>query len=76
MSGGYRRGRCVLTVKVAAPPVDGAANDAVCQAVATAFGVRPSSVELVRGHTSRRKRLQITGDADALQRRADELRSS
>ena len=65
-----------LSVKVSAPPVDGAANEAVCRAVAAAFGVRPGAVELVRGTASRRKRLRIEGDADALAARAEALRTS
>lgn len=63
----------VLTVKVTAPPVDGAANDAVCRAIAEAFGVRPSAVSIVRGTSSRRKRLAIDGDVDALSARAAAL---
>jgi uncharacterized protein (TIGR00251 family) len=74
MVGGAHDG--VLAVKVAAPPADGQANEAVCRAVAAALGVRPTAVELVRGASSRRKRLRIEGDAGALQARADELRDA
>jgi uncharacterized protein (TIGR00251 family) len=66
----------VLAVKVAAPPADGQANEAVCRAVAAALGVRPAAVELVRGASSRRKRLRIDGDPAALQARSDELRDA
>ncbi len=65
----------VLTVRVAAPPADGQANEAVCRAVATALGVRPTAVELVRGASSRRKRLRIAGDPDELRARSDGLRA-
>lgn len=62
-----------LAVAVTAPPADGKANEAVCAAVAEAFDVRPSAVELVRGHTSRRKQLRITVDAKVAAARLAEL---
>lgn len=49
----------VLVVKVAAPAVDGRANEAVVRAVAAAVGVPPRSVTVVRGAASRRKVLEI-----------------
>ena len=53
-----------LRVAVTAPPVDGAANEAVIEALAEAFGVRPRDVTIVRGQTGRRKTVSIAG-ADA-----------
>src|SRR5262245_45681856 len=50
-----------LVVRVAAAPVDGAANTALVRLVARALGVPPSSVEVVRGATGREKQLQVTG---------------
>ena len=50
-----------LLVKVRAKPQDGAANDAVRKLVATALGVPPSSLQLLRGATSREKLFQIGG---------------
>lgn len=44
-----------LVVAVAAPAVDGRATNAALRAVAEAFGVRRSQVELVHGATSRDK---------------------
>lgn len=44
---------------VSAPPVDGAANEALIKLVAKHFGVAPSKVNIVRGHTSRNKVLKI-----------------
>ena len=50
-----------LRVAVTAPPVDGAANEAVIEALAEAFGVRPRDVTIVRGQTGRRKTVSIAG---------------
>ena len=51
----------VLVIRVAAPPVDGKANDALCRLVAKAVGVAPSRVRVVRGHTARDKVVRIEG---------------
>ena len=50
-----------LSVRVTAPPVDGAANAAVVALVARALGVRPSAVRLVRGLSGRDKWLSVDG---------------
>ena len=50
-----------LIVRVSEPAVDGRATDAVAAALAKAFGVRRSAVELVSGPTSRQKRFDIDG---------------
>ena len=50
---------------VAAPPVDGAANEAVVKAVAAAVGVPNRSVRLVGGAAARTKRLEVDGLEDA-----------
>ncbi|MBC7701750.1 DUF167 domain-containing protein [Aquabacterium sp.] len=44
-----------LRVRLAAPPVDGAANDALKRWLATELKLPQSSIELVRGATARRK---------------------
>ena len=49
-----------LAAKVRAKPQDGAANKAVAQILATALGSAPSSVELVRGASSRDKVFKIS----------------
>jgi uncharacterized protein YggU (UPF0235/DUF167 family) len=51
----------VLTVRVAAPAVDGRANRAVETAVADAFGVARRQVSLRSGHASRTKVLDVEG---------------
>ena len=61
-----------LRVAVTAPPVDGAANAAVINALAAAFGVRRAAVSILRGETGRRKTVRIEGGSaatlDALRR--------
>jgi len=48
-----------LLVAVAAPAVEGRANEAVRRAVAEAFGVRPRDVKMVSGERSRDKLLEL-----------------
>jgi uncharacterized protein (TIGR00251 family) len=51
----------VLRVRVAAPPADGAANQAVRRLLADRLGCAPSGVEIVRGHAARTKIVRIAG---------------
>ncbi len=48
-----------LKIRLAAPPVDGRANDQLTRYLADAFGVARSQVSLVRGETSRSKTVLI-----------------
>ena len=50
-----------LKVKVHAPALDGRANEAVCETVARALGVRRREVRLLQGAASRQKLLAIDG---------------
>jgi hypothetical protein len=50
-----------LKVRVAAPPVDGRANEATIGLLSTALGVASSRVVLVSGGQSRLKRFRIAG---------------
>ncbi len=49
----------VLAVRVSAPPVDGAANQAVAQLLAGLLCLRARQIELVSGATSRTKRFRL-----------------
>jgi uncharacterized protein len=55
-----RHGR-TLKLKVHAPPVEGAANDAVRRFLADRLGVRASEVELLQGERSRDKVVLVRG---------------
>lgn len=50
-----------LRVRVAASPVDGAANVAAVRLIAAAVGVPPSAVRIAGGATGRRKVVAIEG---------------
>jgi hypothetical protein len=54
----------VLEVWVNAPPVDGAANQAVLEAVAKDMGVRPSAVSLRSGARNRTKVFDVRTEKD------------
>ncbi|MEV0681360.1 DUF167 domain-containing protein [Actinosynnema sp. NPDC050436] len=60
-----------LVVAVAAPAVEGRANEAVRRAVAGAFGVRSRDVRIVRGERGRDKVVELDpAPADARERLA------
>lgn len=48
-----------ISVYVSEPPEDGKANDAVRAALAKAFGVPKTSLELIRGATAREKVFRV-----------------
>ena len=50
-----------LKIRIAAPPVDNAANRALIDFIAQQLGVAKSSVRIVSGVTGRRKVLEIDG---------------
>jgi len=50
-----------LKIKVTAPPVDSAANEALLKLLAEQLACARNRVELVRGHTSRHKTILLHG---------------
>ena len=50
-----------LRVRVAAPPVEGAANEELARLLAKAFGVPTRDVEITSGHASKTKLVRVRG---------------
>jgi hypothetical protein len=63
---GEREG--ALVVRLTAPPVEGAANEALARFLGKALGVAPSAVRVVSGATGRNKLVSVAGLDPALVR--------
>ena len=50
-----------LKIKVTAPPVDSASNSLLVEYMADLLHISKGSVQILKGHTSRNKILQISG---------------
>lgn len=50
-----------LKVRIASPPVDGAANAELIKLLAKTLGIPKADVEIVSGQTSKTKQIRITG---------------
>lgn len=58
-----------LRIRIAAPPVDGAANEELIRTLADAFNVPRAKVEIVGGHSSKTKQVRVQSlRCDALAR--------
>jgi uncharacterized protein len=57
--GGEREG--ALVVRLTAPPVEGAANEALARFLGRALGVAPSAVRVVSGASGRNKVVSVAG---------------
>jgi uncharacterized protein (TIGR00251 family) len=61
-----------IRIRLTAPPVDGAANEALVSFLADRLGLPPTRVNLVRGHGGRDKVVEVTGlDPDEVTRRLE-----
>lgn len=64
-----RRGDAIL-IRLKAPPVDGAANAALIAFLSDALDIPRRNITIVRGETSRDKRVQVVGlELEAVRRR-------
>ncbi|MFL6699918.1 MAG: DUF167 domain-containing protein [Vitreoscilla sp.] len=55
-----------LRVRLAAPPIEGRANDALVAWLARSLGLRRRDVEVLRGESSRRKQVSIAAPYDVV----------
>ncbi|MBR1777643.1 MAG: DUF167 domain-containing protein [Alphaproteobacteria bacterium] len=63
-----------LKIAVAAPPVDGKANEALIKSLAKQLHIAKSAITLVSGATDRSKTLLITADCSALIKKLELLK--
>ena len=54
-----------LKIRLTAPPVDGAANEALVKFLSETLSLSKSQIEIVSGHTSREKRIKIVGMSES-----------
>ena len=57
-------GRSFVAIRLAAPPVDGAANTALVTFLARELGLGRSSLKIIAGETSRLKQVRIEGTSE------------
>ena len=66
-------GRSALAIRIAAPPVEGAANAALIAFLAKSLGVRKADVTIRSGEASRLKIIRVRGDGPTLAARLASL---
>lgn len=54
-----------LKVSLTAPPVDGAANTALCELLSDLLGVPKRAIEITHGHQARLKTVRIHGVSES-----------
>lgn len=64
-------GRPLLKLRLAAPPVEGAANEALIAYLAKTLSLRKADIAIRSGETSRVKILHLAGDSAAILQRLD-----
>jgi uncharacterized protein len=53
-------------IRIAAPPVEGKANEKLIEFLSEVLKVRKSAISIEKGHTSRNKRLTVDGVSHAM----------
>ena len=66
-------GRPLLKLRLVAPPVEGAANEALIAFLAKALSLRKADIAIRSGETGRIKILHLAGDSAAILRKLDAL---
>ncbi|MFN3473808.1 MAG: DUF167 family protein [Blastomonas sp.] len=66
-------GRSVLLVRIAVPPVEGAANLALIALLATALDLRKRDITVRSGGAARNKQVYIAGEPSVLAARLESL---
>jgi len=62
-----------LKVRLTAPPIDGAANDALIALLAQCLGLHKRDIQIVHGTTGRHKIIEITGmSSEAIEKKIKE----
>ncbi len=64
-------GRQALRLRIAAPPVEGAANKALTAFVAKSLDLRKTDVSIRSGQTSRIKMLHLAGEPEVIAARLE-----
>ena len=64
-------GRPLLKLRLVAPPVEGAANEALIAYLAKALSLRKADITIRSGETSRVKILHLAGDSAEILRKLD-----
>ena len=64
-------GRPLLKLRLVAPPVDGAANEALIAFLAKTLSLRKADITIRSGETSRVKILHLAGDSAAILQKLD-----
>lgn len=66
-------GRPLLKLRLVAPPVEGAANEALIAFLAKTLSLRKADISIRSGETGRIKILHLAGDSAAILRKLDAL---
>ena len=65
-------GRPLLKLRLVAPPVEGAANEALIAFLARTLAMRKADIAIRSGETGRVKILHLAGDSNAILQRLDD----